>query len=57
MGSYLVGLSSAIVAVATYAHRANCRCWRRAHDSLEAGISSGEYHPIPQLLEMNSRIV
>ncbi|KAI0838761.1 hypothetical protein F5Y06DRAFT_296367 [Hypoxylon sp. FL0890] len=29
MGSYMVGLSSAIVALAGYAHRSNCRCWNR----------------------------
>ncbi|OTA70099.1 hypothetical protein K449DRAFT_380111 [Hypoxylon sp. EC38] len=29
IGSYMVTLSSAIVAVTSYAHRSTCRCWKR----------------------------
>ncbi|KAI1140269.1 hypothetical protein F5Y05DRAFT_311245 [Hypoxylon sp. FL0543] len=29
IGSYMAGLSSTIVAVASYAHRSNCRCWKQ----------------------------
>ncbi|OTB00651.1 hypothetical protein M426DRAFT_233425 [Hypoxylon sp. CI-4A] len=29
IGSYLAGLTSSIVAVASYMHRSSCRCWVR----------------------------
>ncbi|KAI1085056.1 hypothetical protein F5B20DRAFT_129388 [Whalleya microplaca] len=32
MGSYMVGISSLVIAVASYTHRSNCRCW--VHDPL-----------------------
>ncbi|KAI1091007.1 hypothetical protein F5B19DRAFT_493829 [Rostrohypoxylon terebratum] len=34
MGSYMLAVSSVIIAIATYMHRQDCRCWVRENDSL-----------------------